>query len=161
MIKKQGFGLLTTMLFYIRAILIYQGHAPFGRASHPWQIRPTLILRNQEVVAQPLIHTWILSPMNGKANRAARLLVQVWQSKCYCPFDIQPPDNLPLRSCPGWHYKPVDNASGEIIIRFIKYIIPRLSKETRFHACQSKCHFRVCQSKCHSTVAFKLSNKVP
>lgn len=35
MIKKQGFGLLTTMLFYIRAVLIYQGHAPFGRASHP------------------------------------------------------------------------------------------------------------------------------
>ena len=29
-------------------------------------------------------------------------------------------------------YEPVDNASGEIIIRFIKYIIPRLSKETRY-----------------------------
>jgi hypothetical protein len=56
-------------------------------------------------------------------------------------------------------YEPVDNASGEIIIRFFKYIIPRLSKETRFHACQSKCYFGVCQSKCHSKVAFKLSNE--
>ena len=44
-------------------------------------------------------------------------------------------------------YEPVDNASGEIIIRFFKYIIPRLSKDTRFHACQRKCYFGVCQSK--------------
>ena len=35
MIKKQGLALLTTRLFYIRAVLIYQGQAPFGRASHP------------------------------------------------------------------------------------------------------------------------------